>query len=29
MHYKVGISLFVGAMTGAVIFGIFNKKIPK
>ena len=29
MHYMVGISLFVGAMTGAVIFGIFNKKIPK
>jgi len=29
MHYKIGISLFLGAMTGVVLFGLVDKKIPK
>jgi len=29
MHYKIGISLFLGAMSGVVLFGLVDKKIPK
>ena len=29
MHYKIGISLFLGAMTGVLLFGLVNKKLPK
>ena len=29
MHYKIGISLFLGAMTGVLLYGLVNKKLPK
>ena len=29
MHYKIGISLFLGAMTGVLLFGLVDKKLPK
>ena len=29
MHYKIGISLFLGAMTGVLLYGLVDKKLPK
>jgi uncharacterized membrane protein YedE/YeeE len=29
MHYKIGISLFLGAMTGVLLYGLADKKLPK
>lgn len=29
MHYKIGVSLFVGAITGTTLFGLVTKKLPK
>ena len=29
LHYKIGISLFVGAMLGTMIYGVLDKKLPK
>lgn len=29
MHFKIGISLFLGAMTGVLLFGLVYKKLPK
>ena len=29
MHYKIGISLFLGAMTGVLLYALVDKKLPK
>ncbi len=29
MHYKIGISLFLGAMSGVLLYGLVDKKLPK
>ena len=29
MHYKIGISLFLGAITGVVLYAFVNKKLPR